>query len=56
MIERQFDAKVKVVRSDNSTEFNSMREYFEQNGILFQTSYVDTPQQNGQLSVSIVIF
>ena len=23
-----------------------MREYFERNGILFQTSCVDTPQQN----------
>ena len=47
MIERQFDAKVKVVRSDNGTEFNCMRDYFQHNGILFQTSCVDTPQQNG---------
>ena len=49
MIKRQFDAKVKVVRSDNGTEFNCMRDYFQHNGILFQTSCVDTPQQNGRV-------
>ena len=49
MIKRQFDAKVNVVRSDNGTEFNCMREIFEHNGILFQTSCVDTPQQNGRV-------
>ena len=49
MIERQFEAKVKVVRGDNGTEFNCMREYFAHKGILFQTSFVDTPQQNGRV-------
>ena len=49
MIERQFDAKVKVVRSDNGTEFNCMKDYFEHHGNLFQTSCVDTPQQNGRV-------
>lgn len=48
MINRQFDAKVKVVRSDNGTEFKCMVDYFSTNGILFQTSCVDTPQQNGR--------
>ena len=42
VIERQYDAKVKVVRSHNSTEFKCMCDYFEQKGILFQTSCVDT--------------
>ena len=49
MIERQFDAKVKVVHSDNGTEFNGMRDFFATNGILFQSSCVDTPQQNGRV-------
>ena len=49
MIKRQFDAKVKVVRSDNGTKFNCMRDYFQHNGILFQTSCVDTPQKNGRV-------
>ena len=34
MIERQFNAKVKVIRSDNGTKFNGMREFFSDNGIL----------------------
>ena len=42
MIVRQFGVHVKVVRSDNDTEFNCMKSYFDKNGILFQTSCVDT--------------
>lgn len=49
MIGRQFDAKVKIVRSDNGTEFNCMKDFFTNMGILFQTSCVDTPQQNGRV-------
>lgn len=49
MIERQFNAKLKVVRSDNGTEFNVMKGYFVEHGILFQTSCVGTPQQNGRV-------
>lgn len=48
MIERQFSQKLKLLRSDNGTEFHCMRDYFVANGILFQTSCVDTPQQNGR--------
>ena len=36
MVERQFDSKVKVVSSDNDKEFNCVKDYFEQNDILFQ--------------------
>ncbi|KAJ9548782.1 LOW QUALITY PROTEIN: hypothetical protein OSB04_021325 [Centaurea solstitialis] len=49
MIDRQFSAKVQVVRSDNGTEFNCLKDYFTTNGILFQTSCVGTPQQNGRV-------
>lgn len=49
MIERQFHAKVRIVRSDNGTEFNCMKEYFAGHGILFQTTCVGTPQQNGRV-------
>lgn len=45
MVERQFDAKVRVVRSDNGSEFNSIHELFSHNGILFQISYVHTTIQ-----------
>ena len=49
MINGQFDAKVKVVCSDNGTEFKCVADYFSINGILFQTSCTDTPQQNGRV-------
>ena len=38
---------IKIVRSDNGTEFNCMLSFFETSGILFQTSCIGTPQQNG---------
>ncbi|GAA0161672.1 hypothetical protein LIER_39276 [Lithospermum erythrorhizon] len=49
MITRQFQASVKVVRSDNGTEFKPLLSYFTTHGILFQTSCVGTPQQNGRV-------
>ncbi|XP_023756901.1 uncharacterized protein LOC111905437 [Lactuca sativa] len=44
-----FCVKVKIVRSDNGTEFlnNRMKFLIESKGILHQTSCVHTPQQNG---------
>ena len=47
MIARQFETHVKIVRSDNGTEFKCMLDYFDTHGIIFQTSCVGTPQQNG---------
>ncbi|MCF8704075.1 DDE-type integrase/transposase/recombinase, partial [Corynebacterium sp. MC-02] len=49
MVERQFDTWVKIVRSDNGTEFTCMSDYLATHGILFQTSCVGTPQQNGRV-------
>ncbi|XP_074284145.1 uncharacterized protein LOC141608700 [Silene latifolia] len=49
MVHTQFSKQVKVVRSDNGTEFNFMADYFLQQGIQFQTSCVGTPQQNGRV-------
>lgn len=47
----QFEQKVKIIKSDNGTEFvNFVRaSMFEQLGILHQTSCVYTPKQNGVL-------
>lgn len=39
MVARQFVKKVKVVRSDNGTEFFCLRTYFDTHGIIFETSY-----------------
>lgn len=49
MVERQFDKKVKVVRSDNGGEFMGMKPYFLSEEIIHQTSCIYTPQQNGRV-------
>ncbi|CAH9109373.1 unnamed protein product [Cuscuta epithymum] len=49
MVNRQFGKNVKIVRSDNGTEFQCLRNFFLNSGILFQTSCVYTPQQNGRV-------
>lgn len=49
MVERQFNKQVKIVRSDNGTEFTYMKTYFRDNGIIHKTSCVGTLQQNGRV-------
>jgi hypothetical protein len=49
MVERQYNKRVKMVRSDNGTEFICMKNYFLEHGIIFQTSCTGTPQQNGRV-------
>lgn len=49
LVDRQFDKNIKIVRSDNGTEFNCLKNYFLSKGILFQTSCVGTPQQNDRV-------
>jgi len=51
MSKNQFGKGVKVVRSDNGSEFtsNPMKAYYLENGILRQTSCADMPQQNGRV-------
>ena len=49
LIFTQFEKRVKIVRSDNGTEFvnNKMSILFNNLGIIHQTSCAYTPQQNG---------
>ncbi|CAA7020467.1 unnamed protein product [Microthlaspi erraticum] len=49
MAHRQFGKKIKIVRSDNGTEFTSFASEFREQGIRHQTSCVGTPQQNGRV-------
>ncbi|XP_074284704.1 uncharacterized protein LOC141610110 [Silene latifolia] len=51
MVKTQFGKQVKIVQSDNGSEFLSgpLKQYYNENGMLFQTSNVDTPQQNGRV-------
>ncbi|KAG7599315.1 Ribonuclease H-like superfamily [Arabidopsis suecica] len=46
---KQFGKTVKIVRSDNGTEFMCLSSYFRENRIIHQTSCVVTPQQNGRV-------
>ncbi|XP_075108915.1 uncharacterized protein LOC142180748 [Nicotiana tabacum] len=50
MVKRQFDRKVKVIRSDNALELGGSMEssfFLASKGIIYQTSCVYSPQQNG---------
>ncbi|CAL5418427.1 unnamed protein product [Camellia sinensis] len=49
MVTNLFNAQIKILRSDNGTEYvdGVFRAYLEEHGILYQTSCVGTPQQNG---------
>lgn len=49
MAEKQTGHQLKILRSDNGTEYcnKNFQQYFENNGILHQRSTVNTPQQNG---------
>nr|KYP63606.1 Retrovirus-related Pol polyprotein from transposon TNT 1-94 [Cajanus cajan] len=49
LIKTQFDKHIKIFRSDNGTEFTCMKNYFFEHGIIFQTSCVGSPQQNGRV-------
>ena len=49
MIDRQFEQKVKVIRTDNAKDFlnNDFYQYCNELGIIHETSCAYTPQQNG---------
>ena len=49
MIQTQFGVKIKVFRSDNARDyFNQvLSSYFQKEGIIYESSCVNTPQQNG---------
>ena len=48
-VEKQYEATVKIIRTDNGLEFkdSSALEFYKTQGITHQTTCVDTPQQNG---------
>jgi transposase InsO family protein len=49
MVETQFEKKIKVLRSDNDTEYTNraMHCFLRDNDIVHQTTCVSTPEQNG---------
>lgn len=49
MASTQFHKKVKCIRSDNGTEFTCLEKFFQEQGTLFESSCVGTPQQNARV-------
>ena len=49
MINNQFYKRIRLFRSDNAKKYfrGEVNKYMEQNGIIHQSSCVNTPQQNG---------
>ena len=45
-VSTQFNRHIKTFRSDNDGEFISLRSFFQDHGVVFQTSCIYTPQQN----------
>ena len=48
-MQRQFHGSAQIVCSNNGTEFTCLNDRFVRNGIIYQTSCVGTPQQNGRV-------
>lgn len=53
MVSRQFNKDVRVVRSDNGSEFMCLKPFFEKEGIFHQTSCVARLSKMGMWNVSI---
>lgn len=51
MTKAQFDRSIKLMRSDNGTEFtnSSLEKFLHEKGIIHESSCVATPQQNGRV-------
>lgn len=47
-IATQYDSTIKTLRSDNGQEFN-MTSFYDDHGMIHQTSCVETPQQNSKV-------
>ena len=44
-VQNQFSRNIKVIRSDNGQEFH-WKEFYDKHGIIHQTTWIETPQQN----------
>ena len=51
MVQNQFGKQVKIVRTNNGSEFKFgvIKSFYHEKGIIHQTSCVDSPQQNGRV-------
>lgn len=49
MVQTQFSAQIRILRSSNGGEYvnHHFHSYFQQHGLIHETSCLQTPQQNG---------
>lgn len=55
LVENQFETTVKCIQFNNGPEF-LQKDFFSSKGIIHQTSFVYTPQQNGRVERNTNIF
>ena len=56
MVERQFQKKIKIVRSDNGIEFACLKSFFHEHGVIFQTSVLAHLNRMDEWRENISIF
>ena len=58
MIQNQFQTKIQVLKINNPKEYfkSILGDYFLSQGIVHQSSCIDTPQQNGVVKEKKTIF
>lgn len=56
LVEIHYGKQIKIIQSDNETEFISLKRQFLEHGIIFQASCVGTPQKMEELKENIGIF
>lgn len=58
LVKNNFSSQIQTLRFDNGTKYMSqiMTQYLSNNGIMHQTSFVGTPQQNGIAKRKIVTY
>ena len=47
-VHTQFNTRIQTIRTDNGQEFN-MPTFYQDHGIIHQTTCVETPEQNGRV-------
>ena len=49
MVQTQFESPIKRLRSDNGREYvnQNLSKFLQENGVVYELTCVDTPQQNG---------
>ena len=56
MMQRSLNKKLRVFKTDNGSEFFRLKEFFQQEGIRYDTSTQYTPQRNGIVECTAYLY